>query len=626
MIKELSDEHLIQLSSYNANFSQSGCPLHRSDSQISNQIAENIDYELIQDAYNCWISLEKTRNERKRNLKYKNGDQWSDYILDPESNGRIIREDQLLMRNGRTPMKHNFIQQFVRNLTGHLLSNPSQSVVHARSKKDSNLGEMLTNALQYSLQLNKIDKINITMLEELLLSGIVCTKVHYSYFTKQKMCDVKVDLVNINRFFFNTDIEDPRLDDIKLLGEFHDYTYSELISNFASSLEDEAKLSKIFRIQKDSISSLYGMSTDKINSSSFFNICDNKCRIYEVWQKKGRWVNFIHDTADGSETVTPLSELEIAEINNNRIQKAENLGIKSENVPLVKFHQKFEQFWHVKFLTATGAVIKERETPYAHKEHPYVITTMPILDGEFKGFISDLVDIQHYINKLLVTQDFIIGTSAKGVLMIPESSIPDGYSVQDFAEEYVKVDGIIVYKPSSTGEKPYQVARDSTNAGIWQMLSTQIELLKDISGISSAQLGQKTSNTTPSSLYAQQTVNSLINHKSLFNTVTSGENERNEKIVKVIMQYYNEPRQICFGLDNGNNKNSLYDPTAVKNIETFNLVSTQSIDTPVYREMYDDILMNMLERNHIPIDIFLDNCSLPFAEKILMQLKNRGAK
>lgn len=624
MITELSDESLIKLSSYNTTFSQTGCPLQRNDTHIIEQKEEIRDNELLQQAYDCWLSLEKTRGERKRNLKYKNGDQWSDYVVDPDNKGRVIREDHLLARGGKTPMKHNFIQQFVRNLTGHMLSNPTQSVVHARSKGDTNLGEMLTNALQATLQQNKIDKINIAMLEELVLCGVVCTKVHYSYFTNQRACNAKVDLININRFFFNTDIEDPRIDDIKIIGEFHDYSYSDLVSTFAETLDDEIKLSKLFNVNKDTISNLYGISIDKISSSSFFNTTENRCRVYEIWQKQGRWINYIHDTADASESITELTESQISEINKQRILQAKRLNIKKENTPLIKFHQKFELFWHVKFVSSTGVIIKESETPYSHKEHPYVITTMPMVDGEFKGLISDLVDMQHYINRLLVLQDFIIGTSAKGVLMIPESSIPDGLSVQDFADEYVKVDGVIVYKPSMTGEKPYQVSRNSTDVGAWKMLDLQMQLMQNISGISGAQQGMRPSASTPSSLYAQQTVNSLINHKSLFNTITNGENERNEKIVKVIMQYYNEPRQIAFGLNSGETKNSKYEPQMIKEIESFNLVTSQSIDTPVYREIYDTILMGMLERNHIPIDIFLDNCSLPFAEKILMQLKNRN--
>lgn len=94
-----------------------------------------------------WDAMLYLRKEHARNLRYKNGDQWCDKVPDPENPGKMIREDALISRSGKIPLKHNYLQQYIRNIHGQLLSSPTQTVVYARSKDDQPLGEMLTNAL-----------------------------------------------------------------------------------------------------------------------------------------------------------------------------------------------------------------------------------------------------------------------------------------------------------------------------------------------------------------------------------------------------------------------------------------------------------------------------------------------
>lgn len=623
MITELDDNKLKSIADFGIDFSNSSCPLGKKAKTL--QLTESPkEVEILKEAYTYWMSLEKIRTERRRNLRYKNGDQWSDYIEDPDHRGRIVKEETVLSRGGKTPLKHNFIQQFVRNITGQMSSTPSQSIVNARSRSDVDLSEMLTNTLQAVLHLNKIDKINIATIEELLLCGISSTKVRYAPFPGREYSDGKVDHVNINRLFFNTDIEDPRMDDLRVIGEFHDYTLLEAISNFADSAEDEQQIKQLFGVNPESYASLYGMSIDKMASVSFFPTDNSKCRVYEIWTKEGRWVNYIHDQADGTEETTTLNRKAVNEINKRRKEQAEKLNINLEQVPLIKFHTKFEHYWCVRFMSITGDILRISETPYTHGSHPYVLCTMPIVDGEFRGVLSDLIDMQRYINRLIVMQDFMMGTSAKGVLMVPESAIPDGYSVSDFAEEYVKIDGVILYKNSMTGEKPYQVSRNATDPGIERMLAMQMRLMSEISGLSGAIQGQVAAPGTPSSLYAQQASNSLINHKTLFDTMTRNECDRDEKLLKVILQFYSEPRNIANTRGSRNMDNATtYLPSLAGEVESFNLVVSQSIDTPVYRQLHDEVLLSMLRQNQIPVDIYLENSSLPFAEKILSQLKNR---
>ena len=161
--------------------------------------ADNVTL-LLQCAHD-WDALAEVRRDHERNARYKDGDQWGDVVPDPDHPGKMVREDVLISRSGRTPLKHNYLQQFLKNIVGHMINSPSQSVVYARTRDDEQLGNMLTNALQANHDLNRINRLDIAALIELCLAGVVCVKVRYDFWSTKNRRDGKLDLVNINRLF-----------------------------------------------------------------------------------------------------------------------------------------------------------------------------------------------------------------------------------------------------------------------------------------------------------------------------------------------------------------------------------------------------------------------------------------
>lgn len=584
---------------------------------------ENLD--AMYKAFNYWSALHSVREERKRNLRYKNGDQWGDYVTTED--GSRIKEEEAISAVGKIPLKHNFIQQFIRNITGQLFSNENQSVVYARAQEDNSLGEMLTNTLQSVNYLNETDKLSMNVLEELLLAGIACVKIRYDFWSTKNRGDGKIDLVNINRLFFNTDIEDTRFCDLNFIGELHDYSMTELIRNFAKTKQDEQTLRDIYSSANLSDISVNApeMEPSKMETVNAFisGIDSSKCRVIEIWEKKGRWVTYVHDYADGTEQITFLTINQINQLNQDRINQCIEAGIEVQDNMLMYAEPRYEYYWNVKYLTPDGTCLKEMETPYTHEEHPYVFASLPMIDGGIKSGIGDLIDMQRYINRLIVMLDFIIGTSAKGVLMVPESAIPDGMSVEDFAREYTKANGVIVYRPTPGQEVPYQVSSNSTNVGAWEMLQLQLGLIEKISGLSGAIQGQTPAKNTPSSLYAQQAQNSSLNYAVLFRVFNMFIEKRDEKMLKVIMQYYTDKRYVDIAGRAYNETARYYDPEMVKKITDFNVRIRQSTDTPVFRQMTEDMLMEFVKNGLIPLDVYLDNSSMPFADKLAASLRNK---
>lgn len=621
MLQNIDTKKLKLLAQASKGIAQTCCEQERSGLRYSN---ENLS--LLWRCAQDWDAMLYLRKEHARNLRYKNGDQWCDKVPDPENPGKMIREDALISRSGKIPLKHNYLQQYIRNIHGQLLSSPTQTVVYARSKDDQPLGEMLTNALQSCHQLNKVRKLDINVVEELCLTGLACAKVRFDYWSTKNRTDGKIDLVNINRLFFNADIEDPRLTDIRRIGELHDYTFDDLVRNFATCREDVQALREIYGICHDhtKLENLYENHASRLQNLNFLYTNDlGKYRVIEVWERLGRWVLYIHDYADGTEEIyTELTMQEVEAINASRIEQGMAAGIAPDTVKLIYAREQYEYYWRVKYLTPNGYCIKETESPYAHEEHPYVLAAMPVIDGRFKAVLSDVIDIQRYINRLLTLLDFIIGASAKGLLMVPQECIPDDMDIQDFAREYVKTNGVILIKKGAYDKLPKQISMNGTNIGAWEMFAQEMNIMQQISGLNGAVQGQVPRANTPSSLYAQQAQNSMMNFVVLFENYNMFCEERDEKLLKVLMQYYTTRRYIGTNGKTAGEMAKFYEPEMAQKIEDFNLTAAKSNDTPVFRQMTDDLLMKLLESGRIPLEIFLNNCSLPGADKLLAEVKS----
>ncbi len=576
--------------------------------------------------YNCandWNALAEMRENRRRNLRYKNGDQWGDVITNPDT-GKPVREDIYISSQGKVPLKHNFIQQYFRNIHGQLLSNPSQTVVHARCADESDLGDMLTNTVQAAQQVNEVATLDINMLEELLAAGIGVAKIGYQYWSERNRYDARIDLVNANRIFFNQDFEDPRLLDLRRVGEIHDYTFDELVRNFARSKADMETLGSVYTQWRSDMLEGANRSKDTLPMLDFhgLTVLSNKYRVVEVWERCGRWVLYCHDYLDGTEEVhTGLGMEEVRRINAERIALAASHGIPAEEVKQIYAEQQYEYYWRVKFLTPTGLCLKEMETPYKHESHPYVFSAMPVTDGTFVPVMSDLIDIQRYINRLIVMIDFIMGSSAKGLLLFPEECLPEGWTIEDVTRQYVKTNGVIIMPRDASSKLPQQISTNATNIGGWEMLKLQMDLMAQISGLSGAVQGQVSRPGTASSLYAQQAQNSMLNYTLVFDRHNMFCQKRDEKLLKVIMQYYDEPRYVDTNGKAFRDTAKVYYPELVKKVTDFNLTTSKSMNTPVFRQAADEMLMEMLRAGLIPLEVYLNNASVPFADKVKADLE-----
>lgn len=596
---------------------------------------ERVDenFALLQACANDWNQLDGKRRDHERFMRYMGGDQWSDLVPDPDCRGRMIAEKALISRTGITPVTNNIMQEFVRNILGQMLSNKYQTIVNARRDEDSEVADMLTNTVQACLDQNQNSTLDINHVIAMLSMGISWGKVTYTTWDERNDSDGKIYYVNQNRIAWNQDCEDPRLFDIRRICELHDYTIGELVSNFARTTDDERALRQLYATENDRAS--IGESTLRpadraLRSLNFWYGSEpNKCRVIEVWQKQGRWVLWVHDRAKAElprEYTEDFAQIEaMAEAENAaREAQAREAGIDLDSIGdvMIEYERHYEEYWYVRYLTPQGVCLLEMETPYAHQSHPYVFAAMPIVDGVPKPLLSDLIDMQRNINRQRTLLDAIIAGSAKNTLFIAEDQIPDGMSLRDYAEEIQKINGVVKYTPKPGVALPEFLSRNSTNIGIWEVLNFDMQQAKEIAGLSGALQGQVAKSGTPSSLYAQQAQNALLNFVLLFDRFNEFCSKRDDKLLKVLIQYYDKRRHLAVSGRSYASAASEYIPEKAQAIaDNYSLVSSQSADSPVFRQRIDDYLMNLVQMG-LPLDLFLENTTMPFGKKLLAQIKS----
>lgn len=597
--------------------------------------ASESNIQLLYACANDYAKWDYVRQNRKKIFAYKNGDQWGELVLDPDT-GKYIREDMAISKQGKTPLKHNLIQNYFKNIHGQRGSNPSQSIVTTVCSDESDLGDMLTNSLHAVQHLNDIETIDQNVLEELLAAGFAVVKLGYDFWSEENMYDGTIKLVNTNRFCTNPDFEDPRLNDLYRLTEIHDYTFDELTYNFASSDDDKLALLQeyaAFRRQDSPYvhDALTESSQRVLENIDFFGYASpDKCRVLEVWEKKLRKVLYVHDPLSGTEEIYEegLTMKDVETINRQRLAVAQaavedGIEVAPENVMTVYAEERYEWYWNVKFLTPTGVCLKEMESPYAHQSHPYCFAHTTIVDGVFTPVLVDLLDLQRYINRLIIMIDFIMSASAKGVLAIPEDCIAkaSGWKLEDYTREWVKSNGVILVARNPTGQMPQQIAANSTNIGAWEMLKLELDLMSQISGLSGAIQGQVSKSGTAASLYAQQAQNSMLNYVQTFARMDKYQELRDKKMLKIIMSKYDEPRYIDINGDAFTDTARTYQPELAKKIKHWHLRVSRAKDTPVLRQLAEESILEMVKMGQIPFEIYLKNSSLPYADKILMEMK-----
>lgn len=587
----------------------------------SKRFGDRRAFHLLMEAQYYWNQMDDFRKERERNKRYTYGAQWDDVIC---VDGKSMTEEMYIQKQGNIPLKNNLIRRLVRSVLGVYRSQSKEPTCTARDRNEQKLGETMSTILQCNMQLNRMNNLYARTMEEFLISGLIVHRKSYGWRNGKEDC--WTDYVQPNNFFIDNNMRDFRGWDVSVIGEVHDISFGQLCEQFASTAEEYGKLKEIYHLaaNRDYISSFaerFGYSRLQ-NFDFLFTNDPGRCRVIELWRKEQKPRYRCHDYQNGDIFKINVEDYrsEVVSVNEERLQMAKSVGMPEDEVPLIDATWFVDDYWYFYYLTPFGDILREGETPYEHGSHPYVFKAYPFIDGEIHSFVADVIDQQRYTNRLITLYDWIMRASAKGVLMMPEDCLPDGVSVEDIAESWTEFNGVIVYKPSRTGKAPEQVANNSTNIGITELLSLQLKFFEDISGVTGALQGKPGFSGESASHYNQQTDNATKSLLDLLDSFSDFVIDGAYKDVKNMQQFYDSKR--VFNIAGKDGALIEYDPKKIRDVE-FDLSITESTSTPAYRILANDFLMQLFNSQAISLEQLLEHGDFPFADELLQSINSQ---
>lgn len=589
--------------------------------------------DIIFRASRAWDCLYKFRQERERNKRYMYGDQWGDKV---EYCGRQITEEEYIRMQGNIPLKNNLIRRLARTVMGVYRKQNKTPVCIARDREEQRLGETMTSMLEYNSKINEKKELDARMFEEFLISGLAIQKESYGLRGKRQDC--WTDNINPNFFFMDGTMNDVRMNDVTIIGELHDISFGQLASTFAHSNADIQRLQEIYKNARNRemlegyLDTFRRNTADLVSFLAPYNL--SLCRVIEIWTKEQRKALWCHDYLTGDAYIDSYASLNDIEKENrsrmedNRMKDMQGnylldesgeirLQMPVDQVPLIEYEYIIENYWYYRFMSPFGDVIEEGESPYQHGEHPYTVRAYPFIDGEIHPFVSDVIDQQRYINHYIILNDFIVKSSAKGVLVIDESSIPDDMKLEDIAEEWTRFDGVIKLKLKDGAKPPAQLANQNKVAGLQDMITLQMQLMDDISGVHGALQGKTAASGTSGLLYQTQANNASTSIIDLLEFYSGFITAAARKKLKNIQQFYDEPMVVKIA---GRSSIVRYDPQTMGGVD-FDLSVSESFDTPVYRAINNELLLQFLNAKQITLEQMLQVGQFPFADQLLQLIQ-----
>ena len=461
-------------------------------------------------AYKAWASCAELRQSRARNKDFTYGRQWND--ITTNANGKQISEGSRIREMGKEPITNNMMRQMVKSIVGRFRSN---------SKETANT---LSPSLSKISAQNQLDELDSRALEEFLISGCCIQRIDLD---NRIECGTRIDNVNFNHFFINA-IQDTRAWDCEIVGQLHDLSLAELLTRTGSRTNrNRATWIRNIYCNKNTENAISNFSahigTNDKWTSDFWHARNGKLRAIEVWTLESQEILKCHDSLNAHYYILPISE-------QNAINR-ENKKRKSALQPEISVQWDIEEVWRCRWFSPMGDVLADYLSPHWHNSHPFVMKFYPLTDGEVHSFVEDVIDQQKYVNRLITLLDHIMNASAKGVLLFPDTALPEGFTWNDIKRIWSTTNGIIPYAPSHSGDMPKQISTNATNIGAYEMLQIQLKLFEDISGVNNALQGKLSSSAIGAETFQRQIDNATIALADIFDTFNAFRTDRNNKLV-----------------------------------------------------------------------------------------------
>ncbi|MQN14278.1 hypothetical protein F7D95_16110 [Prevotella copri] len=598
--------------------------------------AHGKDWELLTRCKNAWNNLSGVRETRARTMRYCMGDQWSDTIrVYHHGYWEEMSERTYMEKRNQTPMSNNIMISILESIAGLYAKQGTEPVCFARDNDSRQLSDMMSATMQCNWQTTGMQDLLNHLIKDYLLGGQMFVRESWED-RELEMPDAWTDAMEPDHMFFECG-SDPRHNDVCLIGCLHDVSKEDLYQKFARreyglTVND---LNCIFDIHDvDDSSYGYEFNEEKALENLSFDYTNkgrHYVRVIEVWttETKPRLQCFdpIAKNMNNAWFRVDLEDTaminKLIQENEKRMKQYDEYGVPEEDRAYITSEDLSDKYWYYTFMAPDGTVLCRGESPYDFKSHPYTMKLYPFINGEIHPFMTNVIDQQRYINRLIVMNDMSIRSSFKGFKMIP-TTVLGGRTPEQFMEEAIEYDGWIFYTPkrTMTNVKPEIITSNAVNIGTNELLQIELNLIREVTNVSGALQGKTPSAGTSAARYAQESQNATTSLYTILSDMEIFTEKLAMKKCSVIQQFYEDGRKI-FNKDGLNTYS--YDRLSARDIR-FKISIKNAAASTAYNTLQNDDLKELLQMGAINLIQYLQNVNKPFADKLLASVQEQQAQ
>lgn len=593
------------------------------------------DLELLDRCQQAWNNLSSVRETRERTKNYCYGDQWGD-VVRVYKNGcwYTMTEREYMESRNTVPLSNNIMVSILNSIVGLYAKQGTEPVCFARTRDSVGISDMMSATMQCNWQTTGMEDLLKTILEDYLIGGQAFIEEVWDE-KDMEMPDSWSEYREPDHMFW-VGGSDPRHNDLSLIGYLADVSREDLYKKFATedtglSIDD---LKKIFYLD-DIEDNGYGIQTNEqntLNNLSFntTNKGSHYVRVIEVWTTETKMRLQCHDPiAKNANDAFFRVDLEdeamiesLRQKNRDRQKQCLEQGIPEKEIPYITSKEIADKYWYYTILAPDGTVLLRGETPYDYKCHPFTMKLFPFVNGEIHPFMSNVIDQQRYINRLIIMNDMAIRSSAKGIWMVPKTVL-DGMQPEQWVEQVTEFDGMAFYtpKPNMPQVKPEIITSNAVNIGTNELLQIELNLIREVTNVSGALQGKTPSAGTSAARYAQESQNATTSLFSILKDMEIFTEKVANKKCYNIKQFYEDGRIIY---DKSTNSTIEYDRLSVRDVK-FKISIKNAAATATYQTQINDELDKLLQMGAINVVQYLQNLNAPFADKLLQSVQAQAS-
>lgn len=584
---------------------------------------DKINSDLLWMACQYYSQMYDLHKKFIRNNDYYMGRQLNDTVV---YNGMTMTVHDYMEMKGMAPLSNDIISDKMVSMKGYMRNQYMSAKVKNVDANEGDYALIMSEFLRKNDNINNMSEKYSDLFEEHNCFGFICAKPKWAFRNGRE--DVYIDKVDQFELALPP-FHDKELEDIDFIAEGHDMTWPEILTNYCRKPGDEEKLSNIFTAAQET-RLLQGYNDTGTNQTD--RVLDflhprvvGKYRVIEVWYKVYNRALWCHDRLNASVGFRPLEDKKAIDAENEQrrmdnicrdengvplLDEAGNVTyyVPVEELELIEYEQRIEEIWYYRELSPNGYMLKAGISPYrvvrdgfSFYFHPYVFLAYG-MRGEIRSFLDRITDKQRQYNHDNILLEFILMNSSKGALAIDQESLTDEMGIEEIAENYVKVDGVILYTSKGGGNVPQSLQNKSLPAGIDLILQRDKELVQQQSNVQSALQGAAPTAGTSARRYMaeqQASATGIADYVMSFNNFKL---RVAKKQVWIMQHFYDSHRSVQI---TGEDIWKYFNPETMGDIEC-DLTLMLDMNSAVIREDLKELAYQAYEKDEIAFVQMLD--------------------